>query len=208
MGKIGLIIIGIIVVVGLALGGWAIGNYNSLVAKRNTVDLQWAQVENNLKRRADLIGNLVGTVKGITGQELAVFGKIADARARLLAPGASQEEKIAANEQLTKATAEGGLLPGIGGGILGPGGRFLSITEQYPQLKSSENFLRLQDELAGTENRLAVARKDYNDAANDYNTTRQKFPTVLIAGLLGFQDKPLFKAEESERQVPKVDFSK
>lgn len=207
MGKIALIIVGIIVVIALAIGGWAVGNYNGLVAKRNEVDKQWSQVENNLKRRADLIGNLVGTVKGIAGQEIAVFGKIADARARLLS-AQTPEEKISADEQLTKATRESGLLPGGGGGILGPGGRFLSLTEAYPQLRSSENFMKLQDELAGTENRLAISRKDYNEAATDYNTSRQKFPAVLIAGLLGFQDKPLFKAEEAERQTPKVDFSK
>ena len=207
MGKIGLIIVGIIVVLALAIGGWAVGNYNTLVAKRNEVDKQWSQVENNLKRRADLIGNLVATVKGIAGQEVEVFGKIADARSRLLS-AASPEEKVAANDQLTKVTRESGLLPGGGGGILGPGGRFLSLTEAYPQLRSSENFMKLQDDLGGTENRLAISRKDYNDAATDYNTTRQKFPTVLVAGLLGFQDKPLFKAEESERQTPKVDFSK
>jgi LemA protein len=207
MGKIALIIVGIIVVLALAIGGWAVGNYNTLVAKRNTVDQQWSQVENNLKRRADLIGNLVGTVKGIAGQEVEVFGKIADARSRLLS-AASPEEKIAANDQLTKVTRESGLIPGGGGGILGPGGRFLSLTEAYPALRSSENFMKLQDELSGTENRLAISRKDYNEAATDYNTTRQKFPTVIIAGMLGFQDKPLFKAEESERQTPKVDFSK
>lgn len=207
MGKIGLIILGIVVVLALAIGGWAIGGYNTLVGKRNEVDKSWSQVENNLTRRADLIGNLVGTVKGIAGQEKEVFGRIADARAKLLSAG-TPEEKIAADDQLTKATRESGLLPGGGGGILGPGGRFLSITEQYPQLRSSENFLKLQDELSGTENRLAIARKDYNDAATDYNTTRQKFPTVIIAGMMGFQDKPLFKAEESQKQVPKVDFGK
>jgi len=207
MGKIGLIIVGIVVVLALAIGGWAIGGYNTLVGKRNQVDQAWSQVENNLTRRADLIGNLVGTVKGIAGQEKEVFGRIADARAKLLSAG-TPEEKIAADDQLTKATRESGLLPGGGGGILGPGGRFLSITEQYPQLRSSENFLKLQDELAGTENRLAIARKDYNETATDYNTTRQKFPTVIIAGMMGFQDKPLFKAEESQKQVPKVDFGK
>ena len=207
MGKIGLIILGIVVVLALAIGGWAIGGYNTLVGKRNQVDQAWSQVENNLTRRADLIGNLVGTVKGIAGQEKEVFGRIADARAKLLSAG-TPEEKIAADDQLTKATRESGLLPGGGGGILGPGGRFLSITEQYPQLRSSENFLKLQDELSGTENRLAIARKDYNETATDYNTTRQKFPTVIIAGMMGFQNKPLFKAEESQKQVPKVDFGK
>ena len=207
MGKAALVIVGVIVLLALIIGGTAIGKYNTLVGKRNTVDQQWAQVENNLQRRADLIGNLVGTVKGIAGQEETVFVKIAEARSRLMSAG-TPEDKMAANEQLTKATQDAGLLPSGGGGILGTGGRFLSITEQYPQLKSSENFLRLQDELAGTENRLAVARKDYNDAVTDYNTTRQTFPTVLIAGIMGFQDKPFFKAEEGAKQVPKVDFSK
>jgi LemA protein len=207
MGKVALIILGLVIVVGLILLMTGVGTYNSLVAKRNTVDQQWAQVENNLQRRADLIGNLVGTVKGIAGQEREVFVKIAEARAKLLSAG-TPEAKIAADNELTTATREAGLLPGGGGGILGTGGRFLSITEQYPQLKSSENFMRLQDELAGTENRLAVSRKDYNDAATDYNTSRQRFPTVLIASLLGFQDKPLFKAAEGATQVPTVDFSK
>jgi LemA protein len=207
MGKSGLIILGVVLLVVLIIGGLGIGSYNSLVGLRNNVDQQWAQVENNLQRRADLIGNLVGTVKGIAGQEKEVFGRIADARAKLLSAG-TPEEKLAANEQLTKASQEAGLIPSGGGGILGTGGRFLSIVEQYPQLRSSENFLKLQDELAGTENRLAIARKDYNEAATQYNTTKQRFPTVIIAGLTGFQDKPLFKADEGSRQVPKVDFSK
>jgi len=207
MGKSALWILGIVVLVILFVVGIGAGRYNTLVSSRNTVDQQWAQVENNLQRRADLIGNLVGTVKGIAGQEKDVFIKIAEARSRLLG-ASSPEDKMAANEQLTKASQEAGLLPSAGGGILGTGGRFLSIVEQYPQLRSSESFLKLQDELAGTENRLAVARKDYNDAVTVYNTTRQRFPTVLIAGLMGFQDKPFFKAEEGAKQVPKVDFSK
>jgi LemA protein len=207
MGKSALWILGIVVLLILFVVGIGAGRYNTLVSSRNTVDQQWAQVENNLQRRADLIGNLVGTVKGIAGQEKDVFIKIAEARSRLLG-ASSPEDKMAANEQLTKASQEAGLLPSGGGGILGTGGRFLSIVEQYPQLRSSESFLKLQDELAGTENRLAVARKDYNDAVTVYNTTRQRFPTVLIAGLMGFQDKPFFKAEEGAKQVPKVDFSK
>jgi LemA protein len=146
-----------------------------------------------------LIPNIVGTVKGIAGQEKEIFTKIAEARSRLLS-ATTPEQKIEADQQLTQAMRDGGLL--------GTGGRFLSIVEQYPQLKSNENFMRLQDELAGTENRLSVARRDYNNAVTDYNTTRQRFPTVLIAGLLGFQDKPLFKADEGARQAPTVDFSK
>jgi LemA protein len=207
MGKAAIIVLGAVLVLALVFGVMGIGVYNNLIGLGNRVDQQWAQVENNLQRRSDLIGNLVGTVKGIAGQEVAVFGRIADARARLLAAG-TPEEKMAASENLTRATQEAGLLPAGGGGILGTGGRFLSIVEQYPQLRSSELFLKLQDDLAGTENRLAIARKDYNDAVTEYNTTRQRFPTVVIAGLMGFRDKPLFKADEGAREVPKVDFSK
>jgi LemA protein len=206
MGKAALGILAVLVLLALIVGGVAVSNYNTLVGKRTKVDQQWAQVENQLQRRGDLIGNLVETVKGIAKQERDIFIKIAEARSRLLSAG-TPEEKIAANDELTKATRDAGLLPG-GGGILGPGGRFLSIVEQYPQLRSSENFLRLQDELAGTENRLAVARKDYNDAVSDYNVTRSRFPTVLIAGLMGFQEKPFFRADEGARQAPKVDFGK
>lgn len=207
MGKAALAILGILLVVAIVIGVAAVGSYNTLVGKRTNVEQQWAQVENQLQRRADLILNLVGTVKGIAGQEKDVFVKIAEARSRLLSAG-TPEEKIEADNQLTKATRDAGLLPGGNGGLLGTGGRFLSIVEQYPQLKSSENFMKLQDELAGTENRLAVARKDYNESVSDYNVTRSRFPTVLIAGMMGFQDKPFFKADEGARQAPKVDFGK
>ncbi|MCI0337746.1 MAG: LemA family protein [Acidobacteria bacterium] len=207
MGKIALVILGVIILAALLIGGWAVGGYNNLTTKRNLVDQQWSQVENMLQRRADLIPNLVGTVKGVANLEESILTKIADARSKILSPTATPEEKMEASNQMTQAARQAGLLPGSGG-ILGPGGRFLSITEAYPQLKSDQSFLRLQDELAGTENRLAVARRDYNNAATDYNTTRQKFPTVLIAGFLNFQDKPLFKADEGARQAPKVDFSK
>jgi len=192
-------VFGALVIVILIIGGALLGSYNNLVAKRNEVDNKWAQVENQMQRRADLIPNIVGTVKGIAGQEKEVFTKIAEARSRLLS-ASTPEEKIDANNQLSQAMRDGGLL--------GTGGRFLVITEQYPQLKSNENFMRLQDELAGTENRLAVARKDYNDTVTDYNTTKQKFPTALIAGMMGFQDKPFFKADEGAKTAPKVDFGK
>jgi LemA protein len=205
MGKIALIIVGLLILVALLIGGWAIGGYNTLTTKRVTVENTWSQVENNLQRRADLIPNLVGTVKGVANLEESIYTRIADARAKILSQTTTPEEKMEASNQMTDAARQAGLLPG---GILGTGGRFLSITEQYPQLKSDQSFLRLQDELAGTENRLAVSRRDYNNAVGDFNTTRQRFPTVLIAGLLGFQDKPFFKAEESAQQAPKVDFSK
>jgi LemA protein len=157
-----------------------------------------------MQRRADLIPNIVGTVKGIAGLEERVFTKIAEARSQLLStiqnPNSTTEEKIAADNNLTQSMRDGGLL--------GTGGRFLSIAENYPQLKSNESFLRLQDELAGTENRLATARRDYTLAAQDYNTARSRFPMVLFASLMGFKAQPYFQADQGAQQVPKVDFSK
>lgn len=201
MGKGILGILAVIVLIALIIGGMAVGSYNKLVGVRNGVDGKWAQVENQMQRRADLIGNLVGTVKGITKQETDVFVKIAEARSKLLAvPSGDIDGKMAANENLSKAMNAGGLL--------GTGGRFLSIVEKFPELKSSENFLKLQDELAGTENRMAQSRKDYNESVQGYNTMRQTFPTVLIAGLMGFQDKPFFKADAEAKTAPKVDFSR
>jgi LemA protein len=199
MGKTALVVLGVIVLFVLIIGGSALGSYNNLVVKRNEVNNKWAQVENQMQRRADLIPNIVGTVKGIAGQEKEIFIKIAEARSKLLA-ATTPEEKIDADNKLSQSMRDGGLL--------GTGGRFLMITEQYPQLKSDANFMRLQDELAGTENRMAVARKDYNDVVTDYNNTKQKFPTVMIAGLMGFKDSPLFKADEGAKQAPKVDFGK
>lgn len=206
MGKTALVILGVILLFVLIIGGWAFGSYNNLVEQRNIVDKQWAQVENMLQRRADLIPNLVNTVKGFANLEQGILTKIADSRSKILSATATPEEKMEASNQMSAAARQAGLIPGGNGGILGTGGRFLSITEQYPQLKSDQSFLRLQDELAGTENRMAVSRKDYNEAVTTYNTARQKFPTVIIAGMMGFQDKPLFKAEEGARQAPKVQF--
>ncbi|MBK6795422.1 MAG: LemA family protein [Acidobacteria bacterium] len=199
MGKTALVVLGVIVLFVLIIGGSALGSYNNLVVKRNEVNNKWAQVENQMQRRADLIPNIVGTVKGIAGQEKEIFIKIAEARSKLLA-ATTPEEKIDADNKLSQSMRDGGLL--------GTGGRFLMITEQYPQLKSDANFMKLQDELAGTENRMAVARKDYNDVVTDYNNTKQKFPIVMIAGLMGFKDSPLFKADEGAKQAPKVDFGK
>ncbi len=199
MGKTALVILGVILLFVLIVGGWAFGSYNGLVRKSNAVDTQWSQVENQMQRRADLIPNLVNTVKGFAGQEREIFTRIAEARSRLLS-ATTPEEKIAADAQLSQTLRDGGLL--------GTGGRFLSIAEQYPQLKSDQNFLRLQDELAGTENRLSQERRLYNLAVQDYNNSRQTFPAVMIAGLMGFKDKPLFKADEGARTAPKVDFGK
>jgi LemA protein len=204
MGKTGLIVLAVIVVIVILFGLIGIGSYNSLVTKRQDVDAHWSEVQNQMQRRADLIPNIVATVKGIAGLEERVFTKIAEARSQLLStiqnPNSTTEEKMAADSKLTQSMRDGGLL--------GTGGRFLSITENYPQLKSNESFMRLQDELAGTENRLATARRDYTLSAQDYNTTRSRFPMVLIAGLMGFKPQPYFQADPGAQQVPKVDFGK
>jgi len=188
MGKI-LIVVAIIALIVLLFFGQYVGVRNSLVAKNEAVKAAWSQVDIVLQRRADLIPNLVETVKGFAKQEQTVFGDIANARARLLSAG-SPQEKIAANNQLDGAL-----------------GRLLVITENYPQLKSNENFLRLQDELAGTENRIAVERKRYNDTLQDYNTYLQIFPHSLFAGWAGFKtNDAYFAASEGSRQAPKVNF--
>jgi LemA protein len=198
------VVLGIVILLVLIIGGGAISTYNTLVTKQQNVQAKWSQVENQMQRRADLIPNIVATVKGVAGLEERVFTKISEARSQLLStmqnPNSTTADKIAADGKLDQALRDGGLL--------GTGGRFLAITENYPQLKSNESFLRLQDELAGTENRLATARYDYTQAAQDYNTTRSRFPTVLIAGLMGFKEQPYFKADEGARQAPKVDFNK
>src|SRR6266853_6873002 len=178
MGKTALIVLGVIALIVVIICVVAFGSYNTLVTKQQAVKSQWSPVQNQKKRRADLIPNIVGTVKGVAGLEERVFTKIAEARSQLLStmqnPNSTTEDKIAADNKLNQAMREGGLL--------GTGGRFLSIAENYPQLQSNERFLKLQDELAGTENRLATARRDYTLAAQDYNTTRARFPTVMIAG--------------------------
>jgi LemA protein len=167
-----------------------VGVRNALVTKDQAVKAAWSQVDIVLQRRADLIPNLVETVKGITKQEQTVFGEIAAARSKLLSAQAPAD-KIAANQRLDGAL-----------------GRLLAITENYPELKSSENFLRLQDELAGTENRIAVERKRYNDSIQDYNTYLLKFPNNLFAGFAGYKENTAyFQASEGSRQNPKVDFS-
>jgi LemA protein len=188
MGK-GLIVLVVVVLILLMFGGMYFGARNQMVTKNETIKSAWAEVDNSLKRRADLIPNLVETVKGITGQEQAVFGEIARARSTLLSANTPQE-KIAANRQLDTSL-----------------GRLLAVVENYPQLRSSENFLRLQDELAGTENRIAVARKRYNDSIQDYNTFIGLFPNSLFAGFAGFgRNDAYFQASEADRQVPKVNF--
>src|ERR1700756_3845576 len=185
----------IIVIVVLALIAFvAFGQYvsvkNTLVSKNEAVKAAWSQVDIVLQRRADLIPNLVETVKGYAQQEQTVFGDIAKARSALLSAG-SPQEKIAANQQLDSAL-----------------GRLLVVVENYPQLKSNENFLRLQDELAGTENRIRGERKRYNDTLRDYNTYVQQFPNSVIANFAGFKaNEAYFEATAGSREAPKVNFS-
>jgi LemA protein len=184
------IVIGIIVVLLLACFGSYISSKNQMVTKNEAVKAAWSQVDIVLQRRADLIPNLVETVKGFALQEQTVFGDIAKARSRLLS-ASTPADKIAANQQLDGAL-----------------GRLLVVVENYPQLRSNENFLRLQDELAGTENRIAVERKRYNDGLQDYNTYIGLFPNSIWAGMAGFKrNDAYFAASEGARTVPKVDFS-
>jgi LemA protein len=184
------IAIGIIVLLLIVGFSSYVGARNQMVTKNETVKAAWSQVDIVLQRRADLIPNLVETVKGIATQEQTVFGEIAKARSQLLASN-TPAEKIAANQQLDGAMV-----------------KFLAIAENYPQLKSNENFLRLQDELAGTENRIAVERKRYNDALQDYNTFIGLFPNSFWAGIAGFKrNDAYFAASEGSRTAPKVDFS-
>src|SRR5262245_49425511 len=188
MGK-ALIVVIVLVVIALIAFGQYVGVRNTLVAKNEAVKAAWSQVDIVLQRRADLIPNLVETVKGFAKQEQTVFGDIAKARSALLSAG-TPSEKIAANNQLDGAL-----------------GRLLVVVENYPQLKSNENFLRLQDELAGTENRISVERRRYNDTLQDYNTYIQKFPNNILAGWSGFKpNDAYFKAAEGSREVPKVNF--
>ncbi len=189
MGKMWIVIIVLVLIVLFAFGQY-VGVKNTLVTKNEAVKAAWSQVDIVLQRRADLIPNLVETVKGYAQQEVTVFGDIAKARSALLSAG-SPQEKIAANGQLDGAI-----------------GRLLLVVENYPQLKSNENFLRLQDELAGTENRIAIERKRYNDTLQDYNTYVQQFPNSLFAGWAGFKvNNAYFAASEAAREVPKVNFA-
>lgn len=174
--------------------------YNTLTTKQQNVKGKWANVETQLQRRADLINNLVESAKLAGIQEQEVFGRIADARSRLLnatqqAPQGEGGDKSPEQKQAVIDAANS-----FGGTV----GRLLVLQENYPQLQSNENFLKLQDEVAGTENRIATARKDYNDATQDYNTTRARFPTVISAKLFGFKEEPYFRAEEGAQQPPTI----
>ena len=189
-GMIVLAVIGVFVVLALLVFGSYISARNQMVAKNEQVKQTWSQVEVVMQRRADLIPNLVATVQGFASHETTVFSDIANARAALLG-ARNPQDKIAANGQLDQAL-----------------GHLLMITEAYPQLRSNENFLQLQDELAGTENRIAVERRRYNQALQDYNTFIGLFPNSVWAGIAGYhRNNAYFEGNAAAQQVPKVSFS-
>lgn len=186
MKKPWIIVLAVLLV--LILG--SIGSYNNLVGLNETVDSNWSQVENQLQRRADLIPNLVSTVKGFASQEKSILNTIAESRSKLMgAQGVA--EKAAANDQLNSSLS-----------------RLLVVVENYPNLKSDANFRQLMDELAGSENRISVARKDYNDSVKIFNAKIKTFPIVIFARMMGFGPHDYFKAAPTASQVPNVDFDK
>lgn len=162
--------------------------YNTMVAMKERVDAAWAQVENQLQRRNDLIPNLVEVTKGYAGHEREIFERIADARARLIA-GGPREQQIDASNQLSGALS-----------------RLLAIAERYPDLKANQQFARLSDELAGTENRIAVERMRYNETVRTYNTSIKRFPTNMVAGFFHYSEREYFEAEKGAQEAPKVKF--
>lgn len=179
-----IIVIALIAIVGLIL----VSSYNSIVAKSEEVDNKYATIDTYLQRRADLIPNLVNTVKGYTKQEQDIINSITDARAKMVGT-TSVSEKAEANDELTSALS-----------------KLMVVVENYPDLKSSQNFIQLSDELSGTENRIATARKDYNDAVKEYNLKIKKFPAGIIANMFGFEQKEYFQATQESKEVPNVQF--
>ena len=179
-----ILVIVIIAVILIAL----ISSYNGLVSKSEEVDNKFSIIDTQLQRRADLIPNLVNTVKGFANHEEEIINSVTDARAKL-AGASTVSEKAEADQELRGAL-----------------NRLMVVVENYPDLKSSENFIQLSDELAGTENRIATARKDYNDAVRSYNLKVKKFPTSIIAGMFGYETKQYFEASEKAQEVPNVNF--
>ena len=175
--------------------------YNTLTSKQQNVRRSWADVESRLQRRADLVPNLVAAAQSAGIQEQEVFGQIAEARSRLINASGAQGQGEGGDKTPEQRQAVIDAANSFGGTL----GRLLSLQEAYPQLRSNELFMKVQDELSGTENRINVAREDYNAAVGDYNTTRNSFPTVIAAKMYGFKEEPYFKAEEGARQAPQID---
>jgi len=182
--KGGLVVLAVIAVLVLAVGGWVVANYNNLVTKKTEVEESFVEIGNLQLRRNDMVPNLVETVKGVAAQEQAVFGQIADARKQLAGAG-STEQKIAAGTAMDSA---------IGG--------LLVVIDNYPQLRSQENFLRLQDALAGTQHRLEESCTRYNDLVGEYNMMVKRFPTNLFAGMFGYKEQPFYRVSAEQKQAP------
>ena len=193
-GCIGLIVLGVIA---LALFGWVKNSYNGLVQDQESVETAWAQVENVYQRRADLIPNLVETVKGYAKHEQETFEKVIEARAN--ATKVTIDPTNMSPEDLQKYQA-------AQGDVTNALSRLIAVSENYPDLKANQNFLELQNQLEGTENRIAVERNKFNEVARGYNTKRRTFPTNIIASIFNFGEKPYFQAQEGADKAPKVDF--
>jgi LemA protein len=187
----------IVVLVLLILGGSCKNVYNKMVTLREQVNREWANVENQYQRRLDLIPNLVNTVKGYAKHEQETFTRVVEARAKATAVTINPENLTEESMQQYKA-AQGELSSALS--------RLLAVVENYPDLKANQNFLELQAQLEGTENRIAVERKKFNDTATEYNTYIKRFPPVLFAGIFGFKEKPYFNAEPQAEKAPKVEF--
>ncbi len=198
MNKRRMLLLASVILVSVAASGCG---YNTLQTKQQNVKASWSNVENQLQRRADLIPNLVSAAQSAGIQEQEVFGQIAQARSQLLNAKNAQPQGEGGDKSPEQKEAVIAANNSFGGTI----GRLLSLQENYPVLRSNEGFLKLQDELTGTENRIATSRKDYNDASQDYNTSRGNFPMVIAAKLYGFKEEPYFKAEEGSRQAPRFD---
>lgn len=189
MKKTWLVVIGVVVAILLVVTAFG-STYNGMVTKQEAVNSEFAKVDTQLQRRADLIPNLVNTVKGYTKYESDIYVNVTEARASFLKAG-TIAEKLAANEQITDSLNQ----------------LLYMVRENYPTLSASPHFTQLMDELAGTENRIAVARNDYNDVVKKYNTTIKKFPTNLTASMFGFEAAVYFEADPADREVPNVDFN-
>ena len=188
-GKTLLVVVGGLALIVLIVVVWFIGTYNSLVSTDQSVNEKWSQVENQYQRRADLIPNLVETVKGYAAHESKVFIDVTEARSQW-ASAKTPDEKMKAAGEMDSALS-----------------RLMVVVESYPQLKASENFVALQAQLEGTENRVTVARMDYNTAVKEYNVKIKIIPTSIVAGIYGYNDKPFFEAEKGAEKAPKVNFT-
>jgi LemA protein len=188
-GKTLLVVIGVSAAFVLIVVLWYIGTYNSLISTDQSVNEKWSQVENQYQRRADLVPNLVETVKGYAAHESKVFTEVTEARSRW-ASAKTPDEKIKAAGEMDSALS-----------------RLMVVVESYPQLKASENFVALQAQLEGTENRVTVARMDYNTVVREYNVKIKTIPTSIVAGIYGYNDKPFFEAEKGAEKAPKVNFT-